>query len=74
MNSKLIKNLSRVMALIALVAVFSSCKKDFTCTCTVAGQTIITEIPNVKKGDAEDTCSAAETTYQIADPTASCSL
>lgn len=56
------------IAAIALFAVaFTSCKKDYTCTCTASGQNDI-KIPinKAKKKDAQKTCDAAQTTYSVA--------
>ena len=56
------------------VVALSSCKKDYTCTCTVNGGTISATYTKVKKADAEEACSSSETTYKVADASASCSL
>lgn len=65
-----------VFAAAALIVLsFSSCKKDYTCTCK--GDTMGTlevSIENAKKTDAEETCDAAETTYKVGDPTTNCTL
>ncbi len=53
------------IAFVALIAVaFTSCKKDYTCTCTASGKAEI-KIPinKAKKKDATKTCDAAKTTY-----------
>ncbi len=68
------KNLMILAAAICMMVAFSSCKKDYTCSCTVAGTTILVEYEGVKKGDAEDACSAAEATYKLGDPEATCTL
>ena len=54
---------------------FAGCKKDHTCSCKgdVLG-TIDIDILDSKKGDAEDVCDTAESTYKIGDSTVSCSL
>jgi hypothetical protein len=52
----------------------TSCTKDYTCTCTILGDTSITEFNNAKKSDAETACEAAELSAKIIDPGASCSL
>lgn len=70
MKKVLIGSAFAVMALVVL----SSCKKDYTCTCTVLGTTSASEIKDSKKKDAEDACSALETTAKIVDPAASCSI
>lgn len=53
---------------------FTSCKKDYTCDCTVFGDPISVPVQNAKKKDAESACDAAETTYKNGDPSASCTL
>ena len=52
----------------------SSCKKDYTCTCTILQQESVSQIDNVKKGDAEDACDGLQTAARAIDPEASCSL
>lgn len=52
----------------------TSCKKDYTCECTIAGSVIPTPIPNSSKGDAEDFCNAQQTQVRLASPSASCTL
>lgn len=45
---------------------FSSCKKEYTCTCKATGLTdIVINIPKEKKSDAESTCNQAQTTYSV---------
>lgn len=68
------KKLIIAIAVVGFVVSFSSCKKDYTCDCTYASQTISAEIKDSKKGDAEDTCDALEATYKLGDPSASCEL
>lgn len=68
------KKLVFAMLALGVIVGFTSCKKNYTCTCTVAGGSIAIEYEKVKKADAEDACSSAETTYKVADPGASCSL
>ena len=48
---------------IAAVALFGaivlpSCKKDYTCTCTVGGQTAVYPMNNVTKASAKASCDA----------------
>lgn len=50
---------------IAAVGSLASCKKDYTCTCDVAGQEVSTAINDAKKGDAEDACDALEVTADV---------
>lgn len=72
------KKLMLLGAAIAMLSV-TACKKDYTCTCTydplgTGSGTSSYEIEKAKKQDAEDSCQAAEDTYKILDPNASCSL
>lgn len=64
---------------LSAVAVFAigmttSCKKDYTCTCT--GGTILEDatysLPKAKKKDAEEACDAFNVTYTA--DSGSCSL
>ena len=68
--------MKKIALLIALGGVFAmtSCKKDWTCACTVSGASIDATILNAKKSDATDACDAFQTTYQIVDTGASCTL
>lgn len=49
---------------IAAIASMTSCKKDYTCSCTGIPliDTYSYTIPDAKKSDAEDACSAYATT------------
>jgi len=54
-----------ILAVVALFGATTSCKKDYTCTCTtkVTGlddQTSVLPLGKQKKGDAEDACKALE--------------
>lgn len=58
---------------------FTSCKKDYTCTCTWddginANNTFAWEFPDQKKKDAEEACDSQETTLKNIDSGASCEL
>lgn len=52
--------MKKVLA-IAVLGVFglASCKKDYTCTCTVDGETFKYELKDVKKKDADKACDSA---------------
>lgn len=51
-------------AICLAVLSFSSCRKDYTCTCKVAGQVVETDpIPKAKKSDAESICNSIQTSY-----------
>lgn len=55
------------MLFIAAIAVagLTSCKKDYDCTCNILGQTTVSPIQNVSKGDAEDACNAMNTSAAL---------
>ena len=53
------------MILAVCAFAFASCKKDYTCSCTVLGQTTDTTIPDAKKADAEDACAASSSAAAI---------
>ncbi len=56
-------------ALLALMCSFSSCKKDYTCTCTdSSGDKTNIELKNVTKSQAKSACD----TYSLSGET--CSL
>ncbi|MGC4056907.1 MAG: hypothetical protein QM743_02150 [Chitinophagaceae bacterium] len=60
--------MKKVIFAIAALGLISltSCKKEYTCSCTAAGQTtdVKTE-KKVKKSEAEDMCSALSAQYAI---------
>ncbi len=67
------------LILLAAVAVFAvvatSCKKDYTCTCTFEdGEKLVLPAGKTTKSKAKDSCSAAQTTYSNVDPKVSCSI
>jgi len=68
------KKLMTIMAAVLLVTSFASCKKDYTCECSVDGSNIVIPLNGYKKKDATSSCDAAETTYKNGDPNASCTL
>jgi hypothetical protein len=66
------------VAFVATLA-FSSCKKDYTCSCTykdITDQTatIDLEIKDAKKKDAEDACDALKATWALVDAGLTCEL
>lgn len=71
---KMKKQLTLALIAVVCAASITSCKKDYTCSCTVASVPIKLEIKDAKKKDAKSTCDQAQTTYRIADPTATCNL
>jgi hypothetical protein len=67
--------MKKVLAVLALGAfTLGSCQKERTCTCTVMGETIALPMEKASKGDQEDACNLAQTTYRIADSDATCVL
>jgi len=68
------KTILSVAAVAVLAFTMGSCKKDWTCSCTVSGFTIPTTLSNQSKSDATSKCNSIETTDKMADPNASCSL
>jgi len=49
--------MKKVYMMLAVCAIaLASCKKDYTCSCTVLGQTTDTPIEDSKKADAEEAC------------------
>ncbi|MEZ5172776.1 MAG: hypothetical protein R2850_04545 [Bacteroidia bacterium] len=46
--------MKKVLFAAAVLALFASCKKDYTCTCTAYDQTIVTDYNNLSKGEASD--------------------
>ncbi len=51
--------MKKLFSLLAIVALFAACKKDFTCECTILGQTVSQTFTDVKKSEAQDSCNAA---------------
>ena len=69
------KKLLFLAVAIASVTSLSSCKKDYTCTCTVSGISLgASDLGTQTKSDADATCTSMQTTYQVADPAATCVL
>jgi len=66
-----------VFAGVAMLAL-ASCKKDYTCECTVTANGIsipyTAEFKDAKKKDAKEACDALQTTYSAGGATASCTL
>lgn len=73
------KKLFPLMVVAVVATMFTSCKKDYTCTCTitVSGGSPVTQpypLGKQTKGDAKDACDKMTTTYTTAASTASCKL
>ncbi len=73
------KKLLPIIAVALFATLFTSCKKDFNCTCTITDpgsdpETITFSIPKTTKSKAETTCKAAQTTYSIGGSSVACKL
>jgi hypothetical protein len=59
-------SMKKIFAAVAIVALFASCKKDYTCTCSVGGVVASTvSYDGLSKGDADDAeaaCTAGSIT------------
>jgi hypothetical protein len=71
--------MKKLMAIAALTLLFVSCKKEYTCSCTIKdGSTTTTQdnkYPKQKKKDAEATCAAQDTSVKLVyDASSSCAL
>lgn len=54
-----------MIAIVGGAFALTSCKKDYTCSCTASGVTVDYTIQDAKKKDAQDACDASSTTYSI---------
>ncbi len=75
------KKLLPISSLVILALMFTSCKKDYTCSCitnTPGSVATTTKIPieNSKQKDADAACTAKSKTYAVGSITATvtCSL
>ena len=59
------KKLFTLFAAAAMIVSFSSCKKDYTCTCTVDGDTYTYPLKDVKKKDANAACESAGSVWLL---------
>lgn len=59
------KKIAPIAALVVLALGFTSCKKDYSCDCTVNGVTTKSPINDAKKKDAKEACDAANAIYSI---------
>ncbi|MBA2407352.1 MAG: hypothetical protein H0V65_05105 [Chitinophagales bacterium] len=63
------------IASVTLAVGFTSCKKDYTCTCTENGTNVgVVGIPNSSKSDAQTLCDNEQTTLNGLGASASCTL
>lgn len=71
-NKNQMKKLFAFSVVTMFVFIFSSCKKDYTCTCTYTnGSTNSTQLENLTKDDANAACN---TLSLLAAPLGSCTL
>jgi len=68
------KKLLTLLFVASLALTATSCKKDYTCECTVLGVAAPTTIANSSKSDAETACTALQTQSRLVDPAANCAL
>lgn len=47
-----------MIAIVGGAFALTSCKKDYTCSCTISGQAVNYEWKDIKKADAEEACDA----------------
>lgn len=59
---------------LSFLVLASSCKKDYTCLCTINGVSSNSVYEDIKKKDAEEACLSLEATAKFIDANASCSL
>jgi len=55
--------MKKVLLIAAVAFTITSCKKDYTCTCTYDGKTYPFEMKDVKKKDAKDACNSLGSAY-----------
>lgn len=59
----------------AFLLMLASCRKDRVCTCTENGTEVYTgTIPNSKRSEAKNTCSAFQSTAYGNNPNVSCTV
>lgn len=69
------KKIATLIVLVLVIASFTSCKKDYTCTCvgTEMG-TLTAPLQNTTNKIAKDDCDALQTLYRNGDATVNCDL
>lgn len=63
------KKIAAILSVVAITTItLVSCSKkgDYTCTCTISGQTSSGSYTNVKKSDAQKNCDALNTSAALA--------
>ena len=59
------KGLLFILGVAFIASMSTSCKKDYTCTCTVDGESKKLEIKGAKKKDAKAACDTWSALYSI---------
>ncbi|MFD1553919.1 hypothetical protein DNU06_14055 [Putridiphycobacter roseus] len=54
-----------LIAAVSMLAL-ASCKKDYTCECTIDSEVYTYELKDVKKSDAKDACDAVGASWILA--------
>ncbi|WP_157977045.1 hypothetical protein [Taibaiella helva] len=69
-------NRTSLLVLCCLLGILlvSSCKKDYTCTCTVERTKYIYEYPNQMKSEAKESCDQQDAAARMTDPNGNCTL
>ncbi len=70
------KSILVISGLVLTLGLFTSCKKNFDCTCNFPDplNDVIIPYDDAKKADAEDGCADLEANYQTLYPTTTCVL
>jgi len=63
-----------LIAAVAAVVGLTSCKGDYTCTCTDSSGTQAIPYKSVSKKDATDACDATDALWKVIEASASCKL
>ena len=68
--------MKKVLILASVLFVFgmTSCKKDYSCDCTLTNGSVSAQYSGVKKSEAEDGCAELETAQKLFDSDAACTL
>ena len=62
-----------VVTIVGLIT-FTSCKKDYTCSCSSDGDAWSESYSNVTEADAESKCNKKEADSKLGDPNSKCSI
>jgi hypothetical protein len=59
------KKIAPIVAIALLAVTFTSCKKKYSCDCTIAGVTTKSDLGKQKKSDAETACNNADAAAKL---------